>query len=167
MVPPSRRSRSRARQAFEDIEFSPSILRGMADVGTSSTVLGGPGWHPVHFLDTGNHLDRGCESGQPARTQLVPALRDARPRDLLRAHPSSSTQSSPGPGDIRHALGLSACLGRVQLRVAAARREQLVMVPDLDDASVLHDHYTVGVANGREPVRHDQRGAPGTERAQG
>jgi len=31
-----------ARQAFEDIEFSPSILRGMATVDTSSTLLGRP-----------------------------------------------------------------------------------------------------------------------------
>src|SRR5687768_4813405 len=35
-------SLARARQAFEDVEFSPSILRPAADVDTSSTILGGP-----------------------------------------------------------------------------------------------------------------------------
>ena len=35
-------SLTRARQAFEDVEFSPSILRPAADVDTSSTILGGP-----------------------------------------------------------------------------------------------------------------------------
>jgi len=35
-------SLARARQAFEDVEFSPSILRGTDGVDTSSTILGGP-----------------------------------------------------------------------------------------------------------------------------
>jgi L-lactate dehydrogenase (cytochrome) len=46
-------SLARARQAFEDIEFSPSILRGMAEVDTSSTVLGGPMALPFAIAPTG------------------------------------------------------------------------------------------------------------------
>ncbi|MFC5502386.1 alpha-hydroxy-acid oxidizing protein [Lysinimonas soli] len=46
-------SLARARQAFEDIEFSPSILRGTADVDTSSTVLGGPMALPFAIAPTG------------------------------------------------------------------------------------------------------------------
>ncbi len=46
-------SLARARQAFEDIEFSPSILRGMASVDTSSTVLGGPMALPFAIAPTG------------------------------------------------------------------------------------------------------------------
>ena len=46
-------SLARARQAFEDIEFSPSILRGMADVDTSSTILGGPSAFPFAIAPTG------------------------------------------------------------------------------------------------------------------
>src|SRR3954469_14753892 len=46
-------SLARARQAFEDIEFSPSILRGMAEVDTSSTILGGPSALPFAIAPTG------------------------------------------------------------------------------------------------------------------
>ena len=46
-------SLARARQAFEDIEFSPSILRGMSDVDTSSTILGGPSALPFAIAPTG------------------------------------------------------------------------------------------------------------------
>ena len=46
-------SLARARQAFEDIEFSPSILRPAADVDTSSTILGGPSALPFAIAPTG------------------------------------------------------------------------------------------------------------------
>lgn len=46
-------SLSRARQAFEDVEFSPSILRPAADVDTSSTILGGPSALPFAIAPTG------------------------------------------------------------------------------------------------------------------
>ena len=46
-------SLARARQAFEDIEFSPSILRGMSTVDTSSTILGGPSALPFAIAPTG------------------------------------------------------------------------------------------------------------------
>jgi L-lactate dehydrogenase (cytochrome) len=46
-------SLARARQAFEDIEFSPDILRGMADVDTSSMILGGPSALPFAIAPTG------------------------------------------------------------------------------------------------------------------
>lgn len=46
-------SLARARQAFEDIEFHPGILRGAAGVDTSSTVLGGPTALPFGIAPTG------------------------------------------------------------------------------------------------------------------
>jgi L-lactate dehydrogenase (cytochrome) len=46
-------SLARARQAFEDIEFSPGILRGTAEVDTSSTILGGPSALPFAIAPTG------------------------------------------------------------------------------------------------------------------
>ncbi len=46
-------SLSRARQAFEDVEFSPRILRTMSDVDTSSTILGGPSAMPFAIAPTG------------------------------------------------------------------------------------------------------------------
>ena len=46
-------SLARARQAFEDIEFSPGILRGTAQVDTSSTILGGPTAFPFAIAPTG------------------------------------------------------------------------------------------------------------------
>jgi L-lactate dehydrogenase (cytochrome) len=47
-------SLARARQAFEDVEFSPEILRGLPDdVDTSSTILGGPSALPFAIAPTG------------------------------------------------------------------------------------------------------------------
>jgi len=46
-------SLARARQAFEDVEFSPSILRPAANVDTSSTILGGPSALPFAIAPTG------------------------------------------------------------------------------------------------------------------
>jgi L-lactate dehydrogenase (cytochrome) len=46
-------SLARARQAFEDVEFSPSILRPAASVDTSSTILGGPSSYPFAIAPTG------------------------------------------------------------------------------------------------------------------
>jgi len=46
-------SLSRARQAFEDIEFHPSILRPAESVDMSTTVLGGPSALPFGIAPTG------------------------------------------------------------------------------------------------------------------
>lgn len=46
-------SLARARQAFEDVEFSPRILRPATDVDTSSTILGGPSAFPLAIAPTG------------------------------------------------------------------------------------------------------------------
>ncbi len=46
-------SLGRARQAFEDIQFNPSILRNVSVVDTSSTVLGGPVALPFGIAPTG------------------------------------------------------------------------------------------------------------------
>jgi L-lactate dehydrogenase (cytochrome) len=46
-------SLARARQAFEDVEFSPSILRSAETVDTSATILGGPSSLPLAIAPTG------------------------------------------------------------------------------------------------------------------
>jgi L-lactate dehydrogenase (cytochrome) len=46
-------SLARARQAFEDIEFSPSILKDVSTVDTSTTVFGGPSALPFGIAPTG------------------------------------------------------------------------------------------------------------------
>jgi L-lactate dehydrogenase (cytochrome) len=46
-------SMSRARQAFEDIEFHPSILKDVSKVDTSTTVFGGPSALPFGIAPTG------------------------------------------------------------------------------------------------------------------
>lgn len=46
-------SLSRARQAFEDVEFHPSILRDVSKVDTSVTVFGGPSALPFGIAPTG------------------------------------------------------------------------------------------------------------------
>lgn len=46
-------SLSRARQAFEDVEFHPSILRDVSTVDTSTTVFGGPSAMPFGIAPTG------------------------------------------------------------------------------------------------------------------
>src|SRR3954463_5800591 len=48
-------------------------------------------------------------------------------------------------------------LQRVHRGVSAALRHQLVVRAVLHDTSVLHDHDSVGAANGGEPVRDDDR----------
>ena len=44
---------TRARQAFEDVEFHPRVLRDVASVDTSTTVLGGPSAMPFGIAPTG------------------------------------------------------------------------------------------------------------------
>jgi L-lactate dehydrogenase (cytochrome) len=46
-------SLARARQAFEDIEFQPSILRDVSEVDTSCVVAGGPSSMPFGIAPTG------------------------------------------------------------------------------------------------------------------
>jgi L-lactate dehydrogenase (cytochrome) len=46
-------SLSRARQAFEDIEFHPSILKDVSTVDTATTVFGGPSALPFGIAPTG------------------------------------------------------------------------------------------------------------------
>ena len=46
-------SLARARQAFEDIEFRPAILRDVSDVDTTVTVTGGPSAMPFGIAPTG------------------------------------------------------------------------------------------------------------------
>src|SRR3982750_3248019 len=46
-------SLARARQAFEDVEFHPSILRDVAVIDTSTTIFGGPSALPFGIAPTG------------------------------------------------------------------------------------------------------------------
>src|SRR5262249_12064516 len=54
----------------------------------------------------------------------------------------------------------------VELRVEAARRDELVVPAALDDAATVDDEDDIGVADRREPVRDDHAGPGGQERAQ-
>ena len=97
-------SLARARQAFRDIEFHPTILRNVAEVDTGWDVLGGrvalpfgiaptgftrlmhtegevAGAHaaaragiPFSLVDVGHHVDRGRQGREPERPQLVSAV---------------------------------------------------------------------------------------------
>ena len=143
-------SLARARQAFEDIEFHPSILKDVSRVDTVDHCLRRPvgaavrhradrlhppdadrgrggrrgrgrrRGHPVHALHPRHHLDRGRQGGQPGRPQLVPALRHARPGDLLRAHQPRRR------GRIRHPV---LHRRRPRRRRAAARQAQRLFDP--------------------------------------
>lgn len=44
---------ARARQAFQDVEFSPSILRAVSEVDPSTTIFGGPSALPFGIAPTG------------------------------------------------------------------------------------------------------------------
>src|SRR3954453_1532433 len=44
---------ARARQAFEDVEFHPQVLRDVANVDTSTTIFGGPSALPFGIAPTG------------------------------------------------------------------------------------------------------------------
>jgi L-lactate dehydrogenase (cytochrome) len=46
-------SLARARQAFEDVQLNPRVLRTMQDVDTSTTILGGPASLPFAIAPTG------------------------------------------------------------------------------------------------------------------
>ena len=46
-------SLARARQAFADVEFHPSILRDVSTVDTSTTIFGGPSAYPFGIAPTG------------------------------------------------------------------------------------------------------------------
>src|ERR1700724_700593 len=46
-------SLARARQAFEDVEFHPSILKDVSQIDTSTTVFGGPSTLPFGIAPTG------------------------------------------------------------------------------------------------------------------
>jgi L-lactate dehydrogenase (cytochrome) len=46
-------SLSRARRAFQNIEFHPNILKDVSKVDTSSVVLGGPSAFPMSIAPTG------------------------------------------------------------------------------------------------------------------
>ncbi|MGQ7787257.1 alpha-hydroxy acid oxidase [Nesterenkonia sp. K-15-9-6] len=46
-------SMHRARQAFEDVQFNPSILRDVSAVDTSTTIFGGPSAQPFGIAPTG------------------------------------------------------------------------------------------------------------------
>jgi L-lactate dehydrogenase (cytochrome) len=46
-------SLTRARQAFEDVEFHPSVLRDVSNIDTSTTIFGGPSALPFGIAPTG------------------------------------------------------------------------------------------------------------------
>src|SRR6266545_4047208 len=65
---------------------------------------------------------------------------------------------------IDEAILLELVLLVVQLAIPAVHREQLVVRPAFDDFAVLEDENLVGAADGREPVRDDERRASMAQR---
>ena len=57
-------------------------------------------------------------------------------------------------------------LAVVELCIESVLREQLFVRTLLGDLAVFHNENAVGVADGRESVRHDERGAPLHERVE-
>ncbi len=151
---------ARARQAFADIEFVPSILHDVSKVDTTREVLGSDGvaavrdradrvhpddagrgrtcrrergrcrGHPVHALDDGHHHDRGRGGGEPGGSQLVPAVPLERPRSV------------GGPGRPRgRGAGYDTLLVTVDVPVAGARlrdtRNGMTIPPTLTPRTVI------------------------------
>ncbi len=140
---------ARARQAFADVEFRPSILRDVSHVDTSCEIFGGPSALPFGIAPTGftrlmqtegeiaapaprgrpasrsrsrpwHELDRIGPAGQSERAQLVPAVRDEAARDLLRA------RRARGRRGLRHAVLHRRHPGR---RRSPARQAQRLLDP--------------------------------------
>ena len=119
-------SLARARQAFRDIEFHPTILRDVAEIDTGREVLGGriePTFayategvrsgcaprDPVLALDVGHVLDRRGGGGEPEGPQLVSAVHVEGPRPV------------DGVGGARSGGGYDTLLVTVDVPVAGAR----------------------------------------------
>ncbi len=143
-------SLARARQAFQDVEFHPSILRNVPVVDTTREVLGGTSALPFGIAPTGftrlmqtegevagagaagaagipftlstlgTTSIEDVKAANPNGSQLVPALRHARPRDLLRAH------APRGIRRLRHPLLHGRHAGR---RRPPARQAQRLLDP--------------------------------------
>src|SRR6266851_127753 len=64
-----------------------------------------------------------------------------------------------GLAGVAEEIGLDAVLAVVEVRIAAATREQILVPAPLDDPAVLQDEDRVRAADGREPVR-DDKGRP-------
>ena len=156
---PRRSCRSSARVRRSRTSNSTRILRDVSTSTPRPTILGGPRAlpfgiapdrlhpahadrgrdrrsrrgrcrrHPVHALDARHHVDRGREGGEPGRPQLVPAVRHARTRDLLRARPARRGSR------IRHAALHRRHPDRGR---PAARQAQRILDPAAADAR--HDH---------------------------
>ncbi len=58
-------------------------------------------------------------------------------------------------------------LRSVELGVEALGREQLQVRAALDDPALVDDENLIGLANGRQPVRDDDRGSAGERRREG
>src|SRR6185437_17018610 len=67
---------------------------------------------------------------------------------------------------VHEPVDLESILLVVELTIAAARREELVLRPALHDAPFLEHQDLVGARDGGQPVRDHERGAPAAEAAQ-
>jgi len=89
-------SLARARQAFQDVEFHPAILRDVSDVDTSVTVTGGPSALPFGIAPTGftrmMHADGEKAGAAAAGAVGIPfslsTVGTATPEDVAAANPN-------------------------------------------------------------------------------
>src|SRR5438552_363455 len=112
------------------------------------------------------------------RRRSKPGIRNRNP--ALRLFPSASHQRQPSHGAgvrgghgrprllldtyrlarIEKQIRLDPILTRVEIRVASAASEQLLVASALYDPAVLDDEDRVGAANGGQPMRDDEGRAP-------
>ena len=89
-------SLARARQAFEDVEFHPAILRDVSAVDTSCTILGGPSSQPFGIAPTGftriMHTDGEVAGASAAGAAGIPfslsTVGTTSPEDVRAANPT-------------------------------------------------------------------------------
>lgn len=153
-------SLARARQAFEDIEFHPSILRDVSAVDTSRSVLGGPTALPFGIAPTGftrmMHTAGEVAGAQAAGAAGIPfslsTVGTTTPEDVAAANPSGRNwfqlymwkdrDLSMQLMDRAAASGFDTLLATVDVPVAGARlrdrRNGLTIPPSLTLGTVLN-----------------------------
>ncbi len=153
-------SLARARQAFEDIEFTPNILRDVTAVDTSSVVLGGPSTLPFGIAPTGftrmMHAEGEIAGARAAGTAGIPftlstlgtttieAVKAANPhgRNWFQLYMWKDRERSESLIERAKAAGYDTLLVTVDVPVAGARlrdvRNGLTIPPQLTLKTVLN-----------------------------
>ncbi len=153
-------SLARARQAFQDIEFHPAILRDVSDVDTTCTIAGGPSALPFGIAPTGftrmMHTAGERAGAAAAGAAGIPfslsTVGTATPEEVARANPGGRNwfqlymwKDRDRSMDVLHraaAVGFDTLLITVDVPVAGARLRDryngLTIPPTLTGRTVLN-----------------------------